>query len=1094
MADFLASFSFGTHDDVSAHNGACASVFEMEERLRGALAEKTTEVRAERVNMMFDIAGTAEFSIHATQSQTQKNNDADTVDPSLQGTEPMEVEMENEAAPQVYTALTVLTSQPNSNPSIQQAVASHIVDAASAADSSSWMLHHSELTSSGWTFTFLCEGSTAVWKMQNQSKVKAIVGDFSKRDPDPVLFSRPAFDCRGRLIISFPRKERKITVRYDHMPLHKTVADHMEFTKPPPMIGPQKPSKAILIEATRQAQREAANLKKKAYRLAKKQEAREAREAAIRNGTAPPPKPKKSRKKKEKDAAQLLLANQASRALEDADVIQLQHAISHEEGTNGDGIRQDAVSTERPVSKALVLNVSPEEAARRMDVALKMLVEAGIDRTTLSVDQLTIFANQAPDLQKESLNMLITYGAERLQIIHPSNREQSHSAPPPATEPPAAGDRVGNSGSATTMKQLVLGGETSTRRGKSRPLGKSRLACFQCKSRKVKCPKERPGCTACETAGHICKYPPQPPRRRKTLSDAVVLEDEHADVDADADAEGEKDDAEEAAVDVAMAGTHGEGDNNVINNNNNDDDEINDDGDDDDDDDDDDNDDYNDNDGHGPLQHDSAQEAQSNADHYPAEHYSSYPSGPIADLFSNTSSDPVHGVHERPSSLPYFQTASGLSLPQPDPLDDVPRSQLSADLTLPQSTVYYPMYNATAPTIPPTLPPNVEVPQEREETPYQQEPRASTVHQARPNSNGGAAASPAWGQSTHLPAKTTAPHISPPIRNSTPKTKSPDQVAAALHRNQLQDAHLLAHAATSNQRYTPNSSVKMQHIVNHTPANKSPFQPMYSSRSKSQQGNRDGSSVSQRPSSAFQLPPDPISNNNNNNNNNTSTSTSSNNNIGSSISNRGNSNDHESTINTDNQHSHLGGSNRNSLSAGRLSTSGQTWNRHNNSTSVLTEQSDKIGYKPYSYQKSTNAVSGYPPYSYESGGTTAMTMTGSYEAMTTQSNSWSDNRGQIPVESTRPGYQHQGHQSHHHQSHQSHQAQPSQPSQPSLQSHQSQNHHSHQAQPSHQQPSHQQPSQTWQSVGSQQHGNSLSQLQQRHGFDWGLHDSWSRGH
>ncbi|KAG5925623.1 hypothetical protein E4U42_004123 [Claviceps africana] len=1099
MADFLASFNFGAQNDVSRDNEACASLYELQERLRRTVAEKTTEVRAERVNTMFDIAGTAEFSIMATPASAQKNNNADAVDPSLQGAEPMDVDVdvdmavavENEAPPQVYSALTVLTSQPSVNPSIQQNVATQIVDAASAADSSSWILYHSELKSSGWTFTFLCAGSTTVWKMQNQSKVKAVVGDFSKRDADPVLMSRPAFDCRGRLTISFPRKERKITVRYDHTPLHMTVADHMEFTKPPPMIGPQKPSKAILMEATRQAQREAASAKKKAYRLAKKQEAREAREAAIRNGTAPP-KPQRSRKKKEREAAQLLLADQASRALEDAGVIQLQQAISREEGTNGDAGGQAAASTERPASKALALNVSPEEAARRMDVALNMLAEAGIDHTTLSADQLTIFANQAPDLQKESLNMLITYGAERLQIIHPSNREHSNSAPPPAVEQASAAEDKDSSGSATTTTQLALGGGTPARKGKSRPLGKSRLACFQCKSRKVK------------TAGHICKYPPQPVRRRKTLSDAVVAEggesanvDADADADADAEGEEEKDDGEETLAEATMTGTRGADDDNRNHNHNHD--EINDDGDYHDDEDGD------DGEEHGPLQHGS-QDEQSGVDAYPADQYSSYPPAPISDLFSNAPGDPVHGVHERPSSLPYFQSASGLSLPQPDPLDEVPRSHLSSGLALPQSTVYYPMYNATAPS----LPSAAEVPQEREETPFQQETRASTVHQqARQSSHGGGgdvSSSSAWGQDTGLPAKTATPQISPPIRHSTPKASSPDQVAAAtLHRNQLQDAHLLAHAATSNQRYTPNSSVKMQHIVNHTPANKSPFQPMYTSRSKSQQGHRDAASLSQRSSSAFQVPTDPLGNGSTNNNNNHTSNSNSSSNSNSHNKNSSGNNNESTAAGTaaDHQPNHVGSSSssRNSLAAGRLPTSGQAWSRHSGSTSILGEQQpDKIGYKPYSYQKSTSTGGGYPSYSYDGSGTTAMALSGAYDSLTAQGSSWSDNRGQIPVDGARAaGYQHQGHQSHqshHHQSHQSHQQAQAQ-AQQSQQRHTShqpqpvqQTHQSHPPQPNHQ--NHQQ-SQTWQGLSSQ-HSNALPQLHQRHGFDWGLHDSWGRGH
>lgn len=487
MAEFLARFNFGARDDFAPDDeGACASVSELEQRFRSAIEEKTTEVRAERVSMALEIAATAEFSINATQLQAQ-DNDTSNVDPSLMGTDPMEVETDKAHQSQMYTTLEVLRSQPSSNPSTQQAVAGLIVEAASAADSSSWMLHQAEMAPSGWIFTFLCAGSTAVWKMQNQGKIKSVVGDYSKKDPDPVLFSRPAFDCKGRITVSFPKKERRIIVRYDHMPLHKTVADHVEFMKPPPMIGPQKPSKATLAEAARKAQKEAAKARRMANRQAKR---KEAMEAAAQDGT---PKPKRSRKKKDKEV-QLSLADQASRALEDADVIQLQQAITHESQQNGGGTAGQAATSAaaaaagdqpRPASKALVLNVSPEEAARRMDVAQKMLKEAGINHASLSADQLAIFANQAPDLQKESLNMLITYGAERLQIIHPSNRENSNSAPPP-TNTRAPGDEDGNNGPATTTKQLALGDETPIGKGKTRPLGKSRLACFHCKSFKVK--------------------------------------------------------------------------------------------------------------------------------------------------------------------------------------------------------------------------------------------------------------------------------------------------------------------------------------------------------------------------------------------------------------------------------------------------------------------------------------------------------------------------------------------------------------------------------------------------------------------------------
>lgn len=418
-------------------------------------------------------------------------------------------------------------------------------------------------------------------------------------------------------------------------------------------------------------------------------------------------------------------------------------------------------------------------------------------------------------------------------------------------------------------------------------------------------------------------------------------------------------------------------------------------------------------------------------------------------MISNTSSDPVHGVHERPPQLPYFQSASGLSIPQPDPLDEVPRSLLNSDLELPQSSMYFPMYTAPAPATATSTTTGTgpgpgtgtgtasaaatESQHEREEVSFEQNPVANRTHQARRDSNDArrsiAAASPAWGQSTNLPAlaKTSTSHISPPIRHGLPKTQqSPDQVAATLHRYQMQDAHLLAHAASNNQRYTPNSSVKMHHHppVYQTSTNKSPFQPMYNPRSKSQQGHRGAESVPQRASSAFQVPPDPGSGSNLNHNTNNN--------------------------------------NNNSLS-GLLSTGGHGSNRHSSTANLSSEQTNKIGYKPYSYQRSTSSAH-YPSYQYDGEGTTAMTMAGAYQSLTAHSSSWSDHGGQIPTNTTRSGYEQQAHQGHQQQQHQ------------------------------HQQQQQQQQGQNWQGLGNPSQSDHNSQGQQRQGFDWGMHDGWNRGH
>ncbi|KAG6307840.1 hypothetical protein E4U45_003327 [Claviceps purpurea] len=1181
MADFLASFNFGAQNDLRQDDGACLSVAELEERLRNTIREKKTEVRAERINNVFNIAGTVEFTINATQTQTP-NNGPVAIDPMLRGAEPMDVDMENQSQSRIYTALSILRSQPSSNPSVQQAVATQIVAAASAADSSSWILHHTELTTIGWTFTYLCEGSTTVWNMRNQRKVRVIVGDFSKRDPNPLLMSRPAFDCKGRLIISFPRKERKIIVRYDHMPLHMTVADHMEFTKPPPMIGPQKPSKAILIQANRQAQKEAASAKRRASRLAKKQEAMEAQEAAIRDGIASPEKPRKERQSRDIEAAEVSLVDQASPAMDDADVIQLQQAISHEDEQVENAIAPAVTPTEHPVSEALIpnvtpeeeqveiatapavtptehpvsealipnvtpeeeqveiatapavtptehpvsealtpnvtpeeeqvenatapavspterpvsealipnvtpeeeqvenaiapvvspterpvsealipnvtpeeeqvenaiapvvtptqpppskgliLNVTPEEAERRMDVALKMLAEAEIDSATLSADQLTIFANQAPNLQKESLNMLITYGAERLQIIHPNDREALPSAPPPAAAP-SVGDANEQNGTATTTQNSVRASETITRKRK-RSLGKSRLSCLPCKSRKTKCPKDRPACMVCQAAGHVCEYPPHPSSKRTFKSNAIV--DESADVDMDADARVEKQQADDEQVPVHAAGaaqTHVENEDNEYE--------------------------HGDDNDHDPLQPDFVQEEQAeqpDVDHYPTEQYSSFPSAPINDFFSDMPNESVHGVYERPPSLPYYQSASEQSLPQPDAVEEMPQSQLSPDLAIQQSAAYFP-----TPALPQHAPPVTDIPPEHGEAPY--------GHHIQPNPNA-AATSSSWGQGANTnganaTAETSAPRIPSPIPHDSPETQTPDQVAAALQMAQLEDAYLLAHAATSSQRYTSGPSVKMKQPVYHTPDTAPVSQPPYDLRSTPQQDHRNADSAPQRASRASEYPPDPISRSRNSNSNNDTHD-------------HGHNHNYDMDSSNHNQKSERNNTkNRIASSSSRISSSerrlrrGPTWSRLSGGASPQTNEPDKIGYKPYSFRKGTSSDSDSDQQSdpLETGGSTAETTTGVYESVTTQSNSWAEDCEQDAVDGTRPGSSHQGHQSHRHQTRSSHQS--------------NENHQTYQSDQNHQ------ARQTRQSPQSHQ-----QQSQQRQGFEWGLHDSWTRGH
>lgn len=127
-----------------------------------------------------------------------------------------------------------------------------------------------------------------------------------------------------------------------------------------------------------------------------------------------------------------------------------------------------------------LLNLSPSEAARRRDEANKRLSEAGIDPVTLSAEQFDIFSNQSPDLQKESLAMLVKYGAERLRIVHPNKDNNNTSANASPTNGAATPD--GGSGKKKKSKKKALN-EDGTPRVKVK---KYRGKCQACTAKKQK--------------------------------------------------------------------------------------------------------------------------------------------------------------------------------------------------------------------------------------------------------------------------------------------------------------------------------------------------------------------------------------------------------------------------------------------------------------------------------------------------------------------------------------------------------------------------------------------------------------------------------
>lgn len=277
--------------------------------------------------------------------------------------------------------------------------------------------------------------------------------------------------------IAFARGGRSISVKYGHTPLHKTVAEVAELFRPPP-----RPVVLRIPDVEKQRS------PKKPPSARKK---RDSTKALDENGN-----PRK--RKKNAPEAQPHVAEAHEQPSSDQGDTQLgQGSLQLSDGVAAAGSAEGAAQIEQGPHKPSAavnfpLNLSPEETARRQDAAKKLLSEAGVESETLSLEQFGIFANQSPDLQRESLSMLVKYGAERLRIVHPSNRDSSASARPIAMATSIQNTNAAPSEPMTTTELVPrASGSADETEGtpagsKRRKLGKSRTACFQCKRRQVK--------------------------------------------------------------------------------------------------------------------------------------------------------------------------------------------------------------------------------------------------------------------------------------------------------------------------------------------------------------------------------------------------------------------------------------------------------------------------------------------------------------------------------------------------------------------------------------------------------------------------------
>ncbi|KAF4982739.1 hypothetical protein FZEAL_1692 [Fusarium zealandicum] len=647
MADFLSSFNLGAQSSAASNNPQCDSVEGLQFHLRSILDAKATPNRAEHVSITLELRATVRFQLAVSESENGALENLNNIDPSLGGirSESVPTEQAGGSLSRVVFANETLMNQPHDDPALQRSVAKHIISIVSSTDGSIWTVREVSRGAQGWTFTYLCRDSVQQWNRQTaKNPTKAIVGEFSQRVPDPVLHARPAFDCRGSVTIAFNRGSRAISVKYDHTPLHKTVAQLAEYFNPPPrQLGPG----AQKLQQQQQKAKEKTPRKGKAEKRQRKP--RDSLKAQDENGN-----PRK-RKKKNNGAAQPSAPPDGPMIPPDypgappvdgpggpsysVEQQQQGNSAQNQQGFSdypqgligGDGqAATNGATSQLPggqssASVNFPVNVSAAEAARRREAANAILNNAGVDPATLSSEQFNIFSNQAPELQQESLSMLVKYGAERLRIVHPSNREGSAQANTSAstqssqTTPsgpmttkelvPQSGAHS-NTGTDNEASTVVNGAnansanaEDTSTPGKRRRIAKSRTACFPCKARKTKCPKERPTCTECTSYGTACEYAPQKPKNRKQKSEAIVVEEEEEEQeleqDADVDAEGDQDD-------------------------------------------------------------DVEQDAQPDA----SQDYSAYPQMNIGNMVTASTDTAPQDLHASQNS--YFQSSSGLVLPQPD--------------------------------------------------------------------------------------------------------------------------------------------------------------------------------------------------------------------------------------------------------------------------------------------------------------------------------------------------------------------------------------------------------------------------------------------
>lgn len=265
------------------------------------------------------------------------------------------------------------------------------------------------------------------------------------------------------MIVSFSQRKRAIFVKYAHTLFHRTVGEVYQLLEPEALLD--RPVSALKVN----------------HRPTKaKSKPKPCRKPDATNpaGSASDQHQSTDQHLTNTDTCQFALATEptstGSNPTPDTNIQPAHPNTLHElTETATKALNMTTLAAKAPAAGSVTIHgspvvVSPAEAARRRGVANKRLQEHGIDPSTLSSQQFSIFSNQAPAAQDASLAMLLKYGAEKLRIVQPTPQPQSASTPPTAAE----------NSPAQTAKALPASGGTSPKK-----MGMSRAACFICKKR-----------------------------------------------------------------------------------------------------------------------------------------------------------------------------------------------------------------------------------------------------------------------------------------------------------------------------------------------------------------------------------------------------------------------------------------------------------------------------------------------------------------------------------------------------------------------------------------------------------------------------------